>query len=452
MLRPFLFKCYYILKNSKVLSYYNEFLKTQYLNFEERKKMQEERLRVLLTYAYNNVPYYNRLFKDLNIDPSDIKRIEDLEKLPILTKEVIRKNWEDFIPKNLNKLEYIINRTGGSTGEPFKYRLSTEDYERGIALLYRGWSYAGYELGDKVSIIGGTSLVPDLKFSFKRRLQGNLLNFHYYSSFDMDEKNLIRYIEDLNNWNPDYIRGYASSIYLTAKFIEKNKINLLIKPRAIFTTAEKLAPYMREIIERVFKTKVFDNYGLNDGGVSAYECEAHKGLHVDMERSILEVADDNGKQIFEKDGKILATSLYNFALPFIRYDTGDLGVLSIEKCECGRESYILKEIKGRVQEFTINASGKKIHGEFFTHIFWEVENVKQFQVIQENIGEVVVNIVPDNWNLIDMIDVDRIIYIIKTKGFSKINVRFIEEKDLIYSKAGKHSFVINKISKDEREI
>ncbi|MEM3438047.1 MAG: hypothetical protein QXP55_05945, partial [Nitrososphaerales archaeon] len=334
----------------------------------------------------------------------------------------------------------------------FKYRLSTEDYERGIALLYRGWSYAGYELGDKVSIIGGTSLVPDLKFSFKRRLQGNLLNFHYYSSFDMDEKNLIRYIEDLNNWNPDYIRGYASSIYLTAKFIEKNKINLLIKPRAIFTTAEKLAPYMREIIERVFKTKVFDNYGLNDGGVSAYECEAHKGLHVDMERSILEVADDNGKQIFEKDGKILATSLYNFALPFIRYDTGDLGVLSIEKCECGRESYILKEIKGRVQEFTINASGKKIHGEFFTHIFWEVENVKQFQVIQENIGEVVVNIVPDNWNLIDMIDVDRIIYIIKTKGFSKINVRFIEEKDLIYSKAGKHSFVINKISKDEREI
>lgn len=452
MLRPFLFKCYYILKNSKVLSYYNEFLKTQYLNFEERKKMQEERLRVLLTYAYNNVPYYNRLFKDLNIDPSDIKRIEDLEKLPILTKEVIRKNWEDFIPKNLNKLEYIINRTGGSTGEPFKYRLSTEDYERGIALLYRGWSYAGYELGDKVSIIGGTSLVPDLKFSFKRRLQGNLLNFHYYSSFDMDEKNLIRYIEDLNNWNPDYIRGYASSIYLTAKFIEKNKINLLIKPRAIFTTAEKLAPYMREIIERVFKTKVFDNYGLNDGGVSAYECEAHKGLHVDMERSILEVADDNGKQIFEKDGKILATSLYNFALPFIRYDTGDLGVLSIEKCECGRESYILKEIKGRIQEFTINASGKKIHGEFFTHIFWEVENVKQFQVIQENIGEVVVNIVPDNWNLIDMIDVDRIIYIIKTKGFSKINVRFIEEKDLIYSKAGKHSFVINKISKDEREI
>lgn len=409
------------------------------------KEKQEKQLKFLVNYVYYNVPYYTKLFDSLNIKPEHIRKFEDLEKLPILTKEIIKSNYKDFIPKNLNKLKYRISSTSGSTGEPFKYRLSIDDYERGIALLYRGWGYAGYKIGDKVAIIGGSSLIPDIKFDLIRSIQEFLLNFRFYSSFGMSEESLWKYVKSMNSWKPVFIRGYASSIYLLSKFIEENNIKLSFTPKAIFTTAEKLTPKMRSTIEMVFKVKVFDNYGLNDGGVSAYECEAHRGLHVDMERAILEVVDDNGKQIYDKEGKILATSLYNFALPFIRYDTGDSGVVSIEKCFCGREGLILKSILGRMQEFVTNSYGEKIHGEFFSHIFWGIENVKQFQVIQKKKGEVIINIIPDNWSILERIAVDKIVYIIKNKGFQNVSINFIEEKDLIYTKSGKYKFVINEV-------
>ncbi|WP_143707859.1 phenylacetate--CoA ligase family protein [Dictyoglomus thermophilum] len=443
--RSFLFRSYYKLRGSKVLDYYDEFKKSQYLTRDELIRNQEKQLKRMIEFVYENVPYYKKLFKSLSISPDDINKVEDLQKLPILTKREIKRNWEDFFPQNLNSIRYIKGKTGGSTGEPFKYRMSLEDYERGIALLYRGWGFAGYQLGDKVAVIGGSSLVPSLRFSMKRKIQESLLNFRYYSSFDMSEENLLRYIEDMNCWNPKFIRGYASSIYLMAKFIEQNRITLSFVPKAIFSTAEKLTFKMRESIERVFKTQVFDNYGLNDGGISAYECEQHNGLHIDTERAILEVVDESGKQLKEGEGKILATSLYNFAMPLIRYDTGDIGIISSEFCKCGRASYLLKGLVGRSQEFVVSSLGSKVHGEFFTHIFWEIDNVKQFQVIQENVGEVLINIVPDDWDHIDRIDVKKITKILENKGF-KVSIKLVNEESLSYTSGGKYKFVINKLS------
>jgi phenylacetate-CoA ligase len=223
--------------------------------------------------------------------------------------------------------------------------MSLEDYERGIALLYRGWSMAGYRLGDKLAILGGTSLIPDSKTDIEKRVFDFILNHKHYSSYNLSENNLHKYYRSMNYWKPEFIRGYASSVYLFAKYIDDNNLKIKFHPKSIFTTAEKLLSYQRNLIEKVFNSEVFDNYGLNDR-VSAYECTMHKGLHIDMKRAILEVVDEKGMQIFDRPGKILATSLFNYALPFIRYDTGDLGILSSEGCSCGRETFLLKEIIG----------------------------------------------------------------------------------------------------------
>jgi len=144
-------------------------MKSQWLKYVELEKKAEEQLRNIISYAYNHMPYYKELLTNLNISVNDIKTIKDLQKLPILTKEIIKINHNAFISDNINSLKYINGSTGGSTGIPLKYRMSLEDYERGIALLYRGWSMTGYRLGDKLAILAEKSLIPDSKTDIKKK-------------------------------------------------------------------------------------------------------------------------------------------------------------------------------------------------------------------------------------------------------------------------------------------
>ncbi|MBA7499764.1 hypothetical protein ES704_02511 [subsurface metagenome] len=443
----FIFKMGYFLKRPEVIRYYKNFQRTQWDPFESLKKHQNKQLQKLVEFTHANVPYYMKLFNRLGIKPNDITTVKDLEKLPILTKQTIKENWQDFIPQNTNKVKYLNGSTGGSTGIPLKYRMSVCDYERGVGLLYRGWGYGGYKLGDKIAVIAGSSLIPNLRSESRRKIQDLFLNCRHYSSFKMSEKKLFKYFYNINNWKPYFIRGYASSIYLFAKFIQENNLKLEFQLKAIFSTAEKLFDKQRELIEQVLGVKVFDNYGLNDGGISAYECERHIGMHIDMERAILETVSDENKQVFNQEGRILATSLYNYALPFIRYDTGDLGILSDLECACGRKTPLLKEIVGRVSEFITTVSGLKIHGEFFSHIFYEIDNISQFQVIQDKMDEILIKIVPDNLQTKEDIDVIKIKDIIRKKDADlKVRIQFISEGEIEQTKAGKYKFIINNLN------
>jgi len=391
MLHKAIFKLGYSLKRPNVLKYYNDYKDNSWRPFEELKAQQDMALRDLVDFAYRNVPYYTKLFRKLRLKPNDIKSTNDLQKLPILSKHIIKENWQDFLPANIDKIKFVNSSTGGSTGEPLKYRMSLEDYERGIALRYRGWGYGGYKLGDKVAIIAGSSLIPRAGSAIHKRLQGYMLNTQFYSSFGMSENTLLRYFKDINRVKPRFIRGYASSIYLLTNFIRSKGLDLNFQPQAIFTTAEKLLDHQREIIEEVLEVKVFDNYGLNDGGVSAYECESHDGRHIDMERAILEVVAKDNRQIIGKPGKILATSLYNYACPFIRYDTGDIGTMVYSHCSCGRQMPLLKEIVGRTTD-VLELNGKQIGSPVLTVLFGKFD-IEQYQIIQETEDSIICRIV-----------------------------------------------------------
>lgn len=445
MLHKFIFKTGYLLKRSNVIRYYNNFQETQWQSFDWLIAQQEKQLRKLVNFVYKNVPYYTNLFNQISVRPSSIATIKDLEKLPILTKQIIKHNWEEFIPINIDKLKYKIGSTGGSTGEPLKYRMSIEDYEKGVTLLYRGWGYAGYKLGDKVAVIAGSSLIPDAKSNLKKKIQNLFLNCRDYSSFDMSEENLSKYFHDISNWKPNFIRGYASAIYLFAKFIRENNLKLEFRPEAIFTTAEKLFDKKRELIERIFNVKVFDNYGLNDGGISAYECEKHNGMHIDTERAVLEVVDDNGRQVINQKGKILATNLYNYALPFIRYDTGDLGVISDSKCTCDRKTPLLKEIAGRVTDF-LKLNNIIIESPVLTVLMGKFD-IEQYQIIQDSPTSMIIKIVRGK-----TYDKKRDEGIIKNSFFchvGKINIEFQYVDSISATKAGKEKFIINNLIENQ---
>jgi phenylacetate-CoA ligase len=418
-------------------------MKNQWSKFHELKEQQEKQLRVMIRFAYENVPYYHEEFRKLGLYPDDIKQIKDLEKLPLVNREIIQKHWKEFMPLNLKDFRYYERATGGSTGTPLKYRLEKFDRFLGGAVMYRGWSYGGYNLGDRMVFLAGSSLEVGVRSNLSNKLHELLRNTKFLSSFDMGENEMRSYVDVINRFKPMFFRGYASSLYFFAKWIDENDVRIH-KPRSVFTTSEKLFPEMREIIENVFECEVYDGYGLNDGGVNACECSEHCGLHIDTERSIMEIVDSNNNQIDEGEGRIIATSLYNYAMPFIRYETGDIGYLVLDKCGCGRQYRLLREVIGRTVDFLVTPDGKMVHGWFFLYIFWNYcKGIREYQVVQTNKDRIVIRLVIDS--NFDPSQLDLIRNIVKRKGFDwEIEFEFVEKIEK--SRSGKYKFIESRVN------
>jgi phenylacetate-CoA ligase len=418
---------------------YRRLIKNQWRKFDALKDEQEKQLRQMVDFAYRNVLYYHKLFNHLRLKPDDIRTIRDLEKLPLLNKEIINKNPDDFKPHYLKRIKYSRAATGGTTGVPLEYRLSSYDRFLGGALLYRGWGYAGFQLGDRMVFLAGASLDIGTKSALVSRAHELARNLKKLSSFDMGDREMKDYARVINDFRPRFIRGYASSLYFFAGWLEKNDVKVH-EPDGVFTTSEKLYPVMREKIADVFGCPVFDTYGLYDGGISAFECPEHAGMHVDTERSVLEVVGGNGEQVDDGKGLIIATSLYNYAMPFLRYDTGDDGHIVDEPCACGRGYKLLTEVNGRTVDVLVTPEGRSVHGWFFLYIFWELQGVREYQVIQETLDRIVIKIAPEEG--FDERQLERIRQVVRgrSEGWN-LEFRFVDSIERTGS--GKYKFIKN---------
>jgi phenylacetate-CoA ligase len=246
--------------------------------------------------------------------------------------------------------------------------------------VWRGYSYAGFNIGDKLVVFGGGSLVRD-EISWKVKLRAKILNNVKISSYGMSEENLKQFFETIYNSKAQFIYGYPSSIALLANYILANNLVFNHKFKGIFSTAEMLTPAFRKSIEQAFKCKVFDHYGIMDGGISAHEDQ--RGLmQIDTERAILEVVDENGSQIQEQSGKIVATALYNFSFPFIRYDSGDIGTVTSKFCTKDYPRLVLTELLGRTTDY-IELNGKVIGSPVLTVLMADIDVLK-YQFIQRD--------------------------------------------------------------------
>lgn len=431
---------------------FKNLLKNQWRPFEEQKLDQEKLLRNMINYSYEYVPYYRNLFKNLNLLPKDIRTIEDLEKLPILTKDTIKLHYEEFKPVTLSSQKYSTQATGGSTGTPMQYRISKKDRFLGGAQMYRGWNNGGFNLGDRMIFLGGSSLNIGAKPQIEKKVHDVVRNIRQLSAFDMGEIEMKKYVNIFSEFQPLFLRGYASSIYFFACWLEKNDIT--VPPlNAVFTTAEKLFPKMRETVGRVFECEVFDGYGMNDGGLNAVECSAHSGLHIDTERSIMEVVDSNSHQIVKGQGEILATSLHNFAMPFIRYSPGDLATLLDDDCSCGRHQRVLKDIVGREKELLISPSGRIVHGAALIGLIYivlessafpgVVNRIRQYQIVQKVKEIIEVRLVCDS-PLPD--EVLNYIQQLVSERFDGWHMKFIYVDAIDQTRAGKYKFIINELN------
>ncbi len=382
---------YHRLIGSSLGNVYHEMLQ------EDRAGVPPERTRQLLARMLahcKSVPYYARLMDQIG-EPSQEDPAEYLRQLPILTKSIIRQHSAELRSIDLPQRKWDYNTSGGSTGEPIRIIQDREFWDRVYALQLLWFGWAGRDVceptvwvwGSERDIVRGTA-------SLKSRLGNWLTRTTYFNAFRMTPQQMRAFIAQLNAQPPRLIVAYAQAIYELARFVEAEGIR--VAPQvAIHTSAGTLYPFMREKITSVFRCPVYNRYGSREAGDIACECEAHYGLHVAPWCSYVEVVDDAGRPAPRGgEGRILVTSLVNYAMPLIRYDIGDRGVLSPEEqCPCGRRGQILERVTGRTVDTFRRRDGTLVDGEYFTHLLYFRDWVWKFRVIQKDYTSIVFQIV-----------------------------------------------------------
>lgn len=409
------------------------------------KKEQEKLLRSIIEHAFKTVPFYINFSKQYKIDYRDIQELDDLKILPIITKEDIVSKKENFFSNE--KIKYINSRTGGSTGEPLVYRLSNECSKYNQLIKNRSWGIAGYKPGDMLCIFAGGSLYN--KRNLRTDLINKLTNVMAFSSYGVTDNDLQLLYSEINSKKPEYFYGYASSWVILSEFMLRNNLSFDYKPNSLFSTSEVLLPEQRILIGDVMNVEVFDEYGLNDSGASAHECEMHEGKHIDFERSILQIIDESGRIIDNGTGRVIATSLRNYAMPFLRYDTGDIATITSEPCDCGRKTPRLLKIDGRTTDY-LNINGVYIGSPVLT-LLMGTFNVKTYRIIQENVSTVVFKLVVSTEILDDKEQRSRIEDDIRNSlkikvPSANIEVYFFENMSELGIE-NKHKLIINKVKK-----
>ena len=326
--------------------------KHQYLPKEELDKIRQYKLA--------------KLFADAKQSTFHYAPFNSFSELPVLTKKIINKNPAHFL-STFYQGKLIKKSTSGSTGSPFIYYSSAEAQSHLWAGLLLSWESTGYRFGDKVAFVAGSALI---KSGRKHQLFYRLFNLEQYPAGIMTDETIARYIESMRSKKIKLICGYAMAINIIADYMIREKITPLQGLHGIVCTAEMLTEKIRANIEKAFGVKVFNQYGCNEAGIAAFECE-HHNLHLISSRSVYEI---------DAEGRLIGTDLANKACIFMKFNTGDIVEFSQEVCTCGRHYPVIEKIIGRSDELITDKSNKKIHSSYFNFLFKKDKSIMQYQV------------------------------------------------------------------------
>lgn len=443
MFKKIIFKAYHkYIKQDKLFEFFDFYNQTQFWSKDGIQKYQWNKFKKIVEYAYNNVPYYKEIFDKKGIKPNDIQTKADLNKIDILTKEKVRANFHKLKSENLNQFRYKVNSTSGSTGENLKF-LSDISPSR-PALQKRCYDWMGINFLDKKMTIWGAGWDVKKAKKIESRIKGWIKGTIVLSGYNLSDADLDYYYKIMKDFNPELLISYPSILYDIAKYFEKN--NYAFSPKAIQIGGEKLFPFQREYIEKVFKTKIFDFYGARDMRLIAQECDKHEGLHIMAENVLVEVLDENNNPVEEGEGDLVITDLHNKVMPFIRYRIGDRAIVTQKQCSCGRGLPLLKEVIGRSFEIIEFPNGNKVGGTFWTILLKTQPGIKNLQVIQKALDHIQINYVPENKNA--MINFDNFIEKIHEFSGPDLKVKFNEVPEIPLTKGGKFRFVIKETDKE----
>jgi phenylacetate-CoA ligase len=371
----------------------SELEKSQWYSEAELMQLQNEKLKKLVRFAYENVPYYRGLFQSLHLKPEDIKEASDLNKLPILTKDEVRRNLDKFVAKNISKSlsrHFFKRFTSGTTGSPLMlyrdiYSLNFEE-----AIITRQYHWAGFDLSQRKVVLRSEPVALPLvnrpPFGRYNLPQYTLL----LSSYHLSKKNISLYAKEISDFRPSALDAVPSTAYLFAKLLKDRDING-INFKYVFTSSETLTFQRAAFIKEQFKSRIFDHYGVAERVVAIGTCE--KGnYHVYPEYGITEFIPVNGDP---KKREIIGTGLNNFIMPLFRYRTKDIAILSADSCPCNRKFPLVERLEGRMFDEYLTTRDGRILPLVCNLVSIDTLNIIEAQVLQLSDSHILVKIVPE---------------------------------------------------------
>ena len=435
--------------------YYRELKQSQWLSLAEMRHLQEEKLRRLVRHAYHHVGYYRERMDALGLGPEDVRTLDDLAKLPLLSKADVRENLHfDLLSDNHDNDLILRIATSGSTGEPFVCYADQHQLEIRLASTLRSMEWTGWRFGDRQARLWHQTLGMSPSQIVRERLDAWLLRRLFVPAFEMSEGAMAAFLGRLVSFDPVLIDGYAESFNYLAGHLGSANSRPGLRPRGIISSAQALPEESRRIIEDAFGARVFDKYGSREFSGIAYECDAHQGHHVMAESYIVEILKDGRQALPGELGEVVITDLNNLCLPFIRYRVGDLAEAMDEtkECPCGRGLARVGRIEGRVQSLVIGAQGRVMPGSFFLHVLKDYDYlVRQFQVIQEERAAIILKVVKGSRFAPELFEREILSVLRRYLGEeTRIDVQFVDLIPLV--RTGKRQAVISKLSLDFQNL
>jgi phenylacetate-CoA ligase len=437
----------YQLRQKRVLQLEKEFSNRQWCSTEDLYRFGDERARSLAIHAAENVPYYRKLFNSLNIDPTSMTLSEDWNRLPILEKDTLRAKYNDLISETAHSKKARPNNSGGSTGKPVSFLSDLRLYEIMAANMRLIFSWAGWRPGDMVLHLwgGGDKKLP---LAFWVHIKALLNGYLVLPVYSYDENFFMRWWEVLKKYEPTIIYAYPSVAADFSRWLEGRGYQPK-SVKGVFCSAEVLFPNHRNVIERVFNCKVFNQYGSRETPCVACECpEGNMHLFLDLNR--VEFLDQPENPSGPK--RIIVTPYENYAQPLLRYDLGDFGAPKEGMCPCGRGFPLMEMNLGRENDHVRALDGRIIYPSFLIHLLDGKKWIRRFQFRQVKPDglELVMEAdsLPDIQEHVNRLASEMLPHLQAKMGAGiKLNIRavpFIER-----TSAGKHRFVINEIEENK---
>ncbi len=411
----------------------------------DRAQLQAHRLdglRQLLCHAATQVPYYGDLFQTRGFLPERVDTLAALRDLPFLTKALIREHRDRLISASSGKL--VSMATGGSSGEPLRFLAGPARISHDVAAKWRATRWWGVDIGDPEIVIWGSPIEISTQDRV-RALRDRLLRSRLLSAFSLDEQTLDRMLRLLRRQRPAMLFGYPSALARLCAHARQRNLRLDdLGIRVAFVTSELLYDAQRALITQVLGCPVANGYGGRDAGFIAHECPAG-GMHISAEDIIVETVDAEGQPTAPGvAGEIVVTHLATTDFPFIRYRTGDVGVLDDSVCACGRGLPLLRELQGRSTDFVRASDGTPMHGLALIYILREIPGLKTFKIVQESLRLTRVLLVTEPGFARDSLATIR-------NGFQQrlgrdVAIDIEEVADIAAERSGKYRYVVSRVS------
>jgi phenylacetate-CoA ligase len=415
----------------------------------EIERYRDKQLRMVVKYAYDNSRFYHERFRKIGVKPEGIKTVGDLNKLPIVRKEDVVKNLRDVVSVEYDIAKLRVQRTSGSTGRPLYVYMTQAENEFRKAKHLRAQMVLGQKPWHK-----WVTITSPLHFAETTRLQ-KIFKFYSVTPISVFD-DVKKQVSEIQKLKPDVIDGYSNSLLLLAKEIEKTGIDD-VRPKFLVGGAELISPPSRSYIEKVFEAPLYDQYATVEFERIAWQCREKAEYHIDADSVIVQFVDENGEEVAPGErGEIVCTSLFNYAMPFIRYALDDVGIPSEKaECPCGISFPLMKLIEGRKTSLLSFSNGRVLAPFALMLAIWTFKHydlIDTFRVIQTKRDNIVFKLKLKKYDAkVEEIRRELTSHVRKELKLNSddvsIDVEFLD--DIPLDKTGKFSIVISEVCQDD---